>query len=394
MQTPITDRIRVALLSLDEPSDEASGNRRILGGASVLERQVDAALALGASRIWLHARHQDQLALRAQRLAEQAGADFRLVRHGRQLLGGMRQQDELLVLAEGWLPADEGVLEVFERAPVVLTLPWKIGQQEGFERMDREHCWAGAMILPGRVLERLEELDDDMEVGSALLRAARVARVPERPVPDDWLASGRWSRNPRAVPSTSAADPSENQSLLDSHILEPLGRHLGEHPQVALAVGIGAAVSGILAVTLLFLDQFAASLLAVSGSTLLVRAWSWAQRRSDPRIFSRASGRTRYAGLRRVLDGVGLIGLVLGLHTAFGWQSTFYMALATCALWVVAGLGTHRFSRVFRDHEGLWLMCGAAGLAGLWYAAVGLATTLAMAAVLLNLRNPPAITRL
>lgn len=394
MPIPTTDRIRVALLSLDEPSDETGGNRRMLGGASVLERQVDAALALGASRIWLHTLYLDHLAIRAQRLAEQAGADFRIIKHGRQLLGGMRQQDELLVLSEGWLPADEGALALFDRAPVVLTLPWKTGQQEGFERMDREHCWAGAMILPGRVLERLDELDEDMEVGSALLRAARVTRVPERPVPEEWLASGRWSLNPRAVPTAPDTDRSAERTWLERTLLHPLGRYLGERPQQAAAAGVAAAVCGVMAAGLLFVDQFAPGVLAAAGCSLLARAWIAAQGRSDPRVFSRVSKGSRFAALRYLPDGVGAVGLLLGLRTAFGWQEALYMAIATCGLWLLAGLGRHRFSRVLGDREWLWLLCGVAGLAGQWFVAIAAASLLAMAGILLNLRNPPAITRL
>lgn len=393
MHTPTTDYTRVAFLSLDEPTDDLTGNRRILGGVSLLERQVDVALALGARKIWLHARHQDQLALRAQRLAEQGGADFRLLRTGKQLVGAMRQQDELLVLAEGWLPADEEALAAFDRSPVVLTFPWETCSQAGFQRLDRSNGWAGAMILPGRVLERLDELDEEMDPVSALLRAARVTRVPERGVPDDWLVSGRWSLEPKAVPSVTPGVDGERRSTLDQLVLAPLGGFLGERPQAVIATAVAAGLSAIAALALLILHLPAACLLAVAAATFLTRAWLSSRDRADPRVFSGGGGRDLLKLLRYAPALVGLLALVTGLQMAFGWQSTLYMALVTCVVWWLAGYQRHRFAALFRDHEWLWLLCGAFGLAGQWFVPVALASTVALAAILFNARNQPAITR-
>jgi hypothetical protein len=74
----------------------------------------------------------------------------------------------------------------------VLVLPAEAGWSAGFERLDLAAAWGGAMVLPGRLVAGLDPLPEDAEPIAALLRIARQAEVPERPLAERELAEGRW----------------------------------------------------------------------------------------------------------------------------------------------------------------------------------------------------------
>lgn len=386
------DTLRAALLSLG-PATGMSANRRVVGGASILERQIDVALALGCRRILLATPEQDGLAIRAQRLAEAGGAQFRLVQRGRQLLGSLRQQDELVVLAEGLLPGDKPALELLRSGPVVLTLPGAEGAAGGFERLDRDQCWAGGLVLPGRLLERLEELGDDIDPASALLRAARAARIAQRAVPEEWLATGRWTLAPVRAPRGEEVQSAVAIPLLRAKILRPLAARLVERPRVAIATGAAGGLAGTGAVVALLWSWPAIALIAAAFAGLALGTWDCARELGRVRIFSSPPRGRIEAILPHLPDPIAAAALVAGLHTQFGWPSTLYMAAVSIASWVLASLGSHRSVALFADRTLLWLLCGAGGLAGVWIAGPVVASALSLGGILLNMRNQPAITQ-
>lgn len=386
------DLSRIALLSLG-PAIGMGGNRRCVGGATALERQIDVALALRCRRIWLFAQEQDGLAVRAQAMAEAAGAQFRLIHRGRQLLGSLRSQDSLLVLAEGLLPADREVLALLDEGPVILTIPAESGTAGGFERLDREVCWAGAMVLPGRAIEQLDSLGEEMDPVSALLRAGRVARVVERALSDDLIGSGRWSLTADLVPRASAGAGTGQASPVTRYVVRPLAERLVERPGWSMALGMAGAMAAIGAAGSLYLALPAVALLSVAAAGVQLQCWLAVRAQRDPRVFS-APGQGRFAALLPLIpEPVGAAALIAGLNTQYAWSSTFYIAFLTIATWLLAGLGRHVSSRIFAERTGLWLVTGLGGLAGAWIAGPALASALALGALLLNLRNQPAITQ-
>lgn len=383
---------RIALLSLG-PATEMSPNRRHVGGASILERQVDVALALGCRRIWLSAPELDGLALRAQRLAEAGGAQFRLLQRGRQLLGSLRQQDELLVLAEGLLPGDVAALDLLNSGASILCVSAASGMAAGFERLDRERCWAGGMILPGRVIERLDELGEDIEPVSALLRAGRAARVAERAVPVEWLAEGRWTLTPQRVPVGSGSAPARTASLQEEFVSRPAGALLADRPRMAVGTAVAGGLATIGSMAALIWALPAVSLLLVALAGVLLASWVSSRRLGDVRVFS-AVPRGRWEGLLPVLaEPVAAAALVAGLHTQFGWSSTLYVTILTLSTWVLAGMGSHRHTSIFKDRTLLWALTAAGGLAGAWIVGPALASALSLGGIMLNMRKQPAITR-
>src|SRR5690606_37403223 len=120
------------------------------------------------------------------------GARFQAIRDGHGLLGAVSAADELLVMAPGLVAEDAGALETLAGAKGVLVLPAGPGVAAGFERIDLERAWAGALVLPGALVERLADLPADSEPAAALLRVALQAQVPERRMAETPLALGSW----------------------------------------------------------------------------------------------------------------------------------------------------------------------------------------------------------
>ncbi|HTM96512.1 MAG TPA: hypothetical protein VL100_11950 [Croceibacterium sp.] len=189
--------MRVALISMVERTGSEPGAlaRASLpfGGRTIAERQLDFALAWGAERIVCLAAGLDPKVMELQHAAEGEGARFNLVSGAPAMLGLVAAEDELLVLADGLLPLSHRALELLEQGRTVLLLEAEAGAAAGFERVDLNHAWAGALAVPGALVERLGALPPDIEPVSALLRIALQARIPERLLPEAVLGSGSWS---------------------------------------------------------------------------------------------------------------------------------------------------------------------------------------------------------
>src|SRR5690606_40835190 len=103
------------------------------------------------------------------------------------LLGAVRADDELLALAPGLLPEAADALEGLGKRKGVLVLPAGPGVAAGFERLDLNRAWAGALVVGGAQVELLSDLPPDIEPTSALVRIALQARLPERTLSEALL---------------------------------------------------------------------------------------------------------------------------------------------------------------------------------------------------------------
>lgn len=385
---------RVALLALDTTDPGITSGRRDVGGVSCLERQIDVALAMGCGRIILYAPLQDTFALRAQHLAENSGAQFRVIQRGRQLLGALKQQDELLVLAEGFLVADLEGLEPLRSGPVLLTIPAEVGASAGFERLDRDRAWAGAMVIPGRILEKLEGLGDDIEPVSALLRAARSGRVPELAIPESWLTENRYSLTSDVAPraESSGLEHAVRSTLKRLAIDPAAGRMVGK-PRSGWTV-LGAAIGSLIGANILLGQAILAPAFALLAlGIFFLRIWSRVRQLHDPKVFSGASQDWvgRWAPIWP--DVLGALGLAFALHIQFGLISGFYVALVIVALWHLARIGSSGWSAFFEDRETLWLGFAGAAASGQWLIVVCVFTCLALIGIFMSIRRSPAITQ-
>lgn len=164
-----------------------------LAGRTLAERQLDLVLALGCERIVCLSQGIDKGMIALQHRAEAAGAKFNLIAGPRPLAGLVSAADELVVVSEGLLPVVSEARRALESGAGVLALPVEPGIAAGFERIDLNHAWAGVLMMPGRLVERLSQLPPDCDAVSALLRIALQGRVPYRILPETLLAERRWA---------------------------------------------------------------------------------------------------------------------------------------------------------------------------------------------------------
>ncbi|AKH41670.1 hypothetical protein FHS61_002160 [Altererythrobacter atlanticus] len=186
--------MRAALISISrQPRHGETGQTLAIAGRSLAERQLGFALAAGCRKIIGLGEGASPEAIALRHAAEGAGARFQTIRGSHGLLGAVRAADELLVLSPGLLAEEPEALTAFEKGGTVLTLSSGPGVAAGFERIDLERAWAGALILPGGLVERLADLPDDSDPHAALLRIALQARVPEKRLSDALLGEASWA---------------------------------------------------------------------------------------------------------------------------------------------------------------------------------------------------------
>ena len=253
--------MRVGLLSMtDAVSGELQGLRAVLtiGGRSLVRHQLGLALALGCTRIVVVTDALTSEVIALQHATESAGARFHVITSAHALLPLVTAEDDLIVLGDGLLVQPELALPQLEQATGVLALPVEAGVAAGFERIDINHAFAGAMRLPGRIVAGLGDLPPEWNTHAALLRLAVQGRVPLRLLPDAVLADARWIlvRNEdeahAAEPvwlrlhtaSGHLRSPGEWITAKTVHLAGPALLHAGTRPWV---VALGGVVALLLA---------------------------------------------------------------------------------------------------------------------------------------------------
>ncbi|MEO5597956.1 MAG: hypothetical protein ABIQ66_04985 [Novosphingobium sp.] len=187
--------MRVALLSMMEPAQVGNSAPRAflrLGGVTLARHQLALALAAGCERIACLTRGMDPELAELQHAAEQAGVRFHLVAGSRALSGLVTATDEVLVISDGLLPNRAEAQRLIAGSPAILVQPGPHGVAAGFERIGPDLAAAGLMLIPGRLIERLNELPADADPPSALLRIALQAGVAQRQLPEPVIAAGHW----------------------------------------------------------------------------------------------------------------------------------------------------------------------------------------------------------
>ncbi|MBS0482307.1 MAG: hypothetical protein JSR96_09165 [Proteobacteria bacterium] len=164
-----------------------------VGGTTVAQQQLGLAFALECGRVvcLAHGLRPELIAL--QHEAERAGAQFHVIAGARALLGLITAQDEVFVFGDGLFVSRSEAAELLGQGPAVLVQPIDQGLAGGFERIDINYAAAGAMRIPGRLVERIADLPADCDASSALQRIALQSGIRQREIPS--LAEGRlfWS---------------------------------------------------------------------------------------------------------------------------------------------------------------------------------------------------------
>ena len=278
--------VRVALLSLVERTERHSNGGRgelLVGGRPLIGHQLAQALALGCRRIAVLVDQTVADLAPLRHAAERVGAQFHTIGSGIDLVPLVTPADELIVLADGLFASPDAVLTLLGQEQGVLCFPIDEGLAAGFERIDINRAYAGAMHLPGRLVSRLGDLPGEWSVPSALMRLAVQAGVPLRPAPAQLLAAGGWrlleseGDAHRAeqdwvrmhVPADDIAMPGAWLANLGVRKLGPTLLHAGTRPAL---IGVGAGLLSLLGVGAGWFGATAIGLVLVGLAWLVARA--------------------------------------------------------------------------------------------------------------------------
>lgn len=368
--------MRVALLSLTETiSDQLAGGiaRGLVpfGPCTIIDRQVEFALELGCERMICLAHGIEPGVIEVQRRAEAEGAQFHLIRSSRNLASLVKSADELLVLTDGLLPLCDQARAMLAEGCAVLALPVEAGLARGFERIDLNHAWAGAMLIPGALVERLLDLPEDADVASSLLRIALQARVKEKLLPEDLLADWRWTliRSPQDAGAAEASwirrqalggDPFSPSAWIGGRLAARLGPSLMQRGIGSSAIAIGSILLVVAAVLV------GGGVSAVAGLVMFVPALVALE---IALAVKRLEGRTRHgklpplATMRRLFDAPLALLLAYGVGVEADWQEQFFALLMVLGLTaLLPALNPGRSLRLVEDR--CLLAFGAAVMAG------------------------------
>ena len=193
------ETVRIALLTdmndaADRSLDKAQSPTFL--SLPLLEYHLILAAKHGCEKILYLSAGESSTQDSAEKRARRLGLEFATVKTARDLSLKVAAQDELLLIAPDLLPDERRLQSLLDHGPVVLTLPAALSAQEGFERIDRDECWAGIMMVPGSVVGKLADLPPDVDLISALLRASLQSCIPTTSLGAEALADGTWHLNP------------------------------------------------------------------------------------------------------------------------------------------------------------------------------------------------------
>lgn len=254
-----------------------------VGGATLARHQVGIALALECQRIVCIAREIGPELIALQHEIEDAGARLHVISGPRALAGLVTANDELIVLSEGLLAAPQEAIALLEGGHAVLVQPIESGLAAGFERIDINHAAAGALRIPGRLVEGLADLPPDYDVPSALTRIALQSGIAMLTVPASAREGVRWKL---------VRDEVEAHAVESDWIRLHIGENVAPTPGILLArlgvlalgpsllhAGSGWKLVAIGAVAVMLL-ALGAGWLGFAGPALILCAIAWTIRRA------------------------------------------------------------------------------------------------------------------
>ena len=241
--------MRAVLIALPQPGE---GALPAIAGKSLAHRQLLFAHEAGCDSVIAYGGGATSDGIDLRHAAERLGMRYQIVANSHALPGIIGNDDSLLVLQPGLLPESRSALDLLraegDRVLVVSAGP---GANAGLERIDLDRAWAGALSIPGRWLEKLASLPEDIAPHGALLRIALQQRLPEARLADNTLDDGKWS----IISSEEAADARAN----DWH-----RNHLGKTHPGAASRWLGRATVSALGARMLSTRYARPALLIVS----------------------------------------------------------------------------------------------------------------------------------
>jgi hypothetical protein len=193
--------LRLAILSALADSfghaGASSGGRpalRRFAGKTVLVHQIDCAALLGCERVICLAGVLGPDIGAARTYAERAGLRFDVVESVVRLAASITADDDVVLFADGVLPDRAALVEALGGRSAVLAFPAEPALALGFERLDAERAWSGALRMRGAEVARLADLPPDCDLASTLLRIALQSGVRIIELGAAPLTDGAWQR--------------------------------------------------------------------------------------------------------------------------------------------------------------------------------------------------------
>jgi len=350
----------IALLSAREGARERLADGRTgpligFGGQSLVEYQARAAISAGAERILiLTEAATPDLGQLIDRLGAASGVQAALVQDMVTLSRGIGVRDRLLLIGENVVvPLDALSKLAGGEAPALLTVA-DVPATSGFERIDGDAKWAGALAVPGDTLLATLDMLGDWDLSLTLLRrtvqngADRIPLSPEL-VMDGHLTIVRDQESAQ-IALRARAEQDRREATAGAgpigHLLAPLSRVIVQalvrreiEPTLlrgmaltVAALALAAASGGFAALALLVM------LVAVAVDELA---------RQSARITLRESGTDWRAW---AVSGAGLAVLAI-----LGWRLAGGTTLALTGAWLpVALVGLLAWRRTRDRDAGLW----------------------------------------
>lgn len=322
--------MRVALLTMLETAGPPPAALRAalrVGGIGLGRHQLTLALACKCERIVCLARALDPELVAMQHAAEEAGARFHVIPGARALVGLVTAGDEVFLVADGLLAAPERAAELLEQGPAVLVQPIETGLPQGFERIDLNHAAAGAMRIPGRLVERLADLPADCDVASALQRIALQGGVSQTMLPATLRDEGAW----RLVRNETDAQAAESEWIKamtapgKGETLTEIGirRAVRAYGPALLHAGTGGKTVRLTAFVVLLL-ALTAGWFGLASFALIIAAVAWVLRCASALLLE-----IERQALRRARGAVST-------EDAFGWAIDAVLVLIIA--WNLTGM--------------------------------------------------------
>ena len=369
-------------------------------------QQLGIALALDCERIVCLAPSFTPDMLDLQHLAEARGAQFHVISGPRPLLGLITAGDEVFALADGLFGSTAETVDLLSEGQAVLVQPIEQGLAAGFERIDLNHAAAGALRIPGRLVEQIATLPADCDPISALQRIALQAGIRQRPIPTPgqdglfWTLvrsdaeahtiEPQWIR--QRTRDTVPLGPARGLALLAVRSFGPALLHAGSGAQAlviaAVVVALLALGAGWFGLPVLGLGLIALGWVLRESAALLARIEQEAPKRRG--------GIDSLAAYGWAIDGV--IVLLLGWGTAIepghSWLDQMFPPFMLIAqLRIVAAIHDGRWGAWLTDRSVLSLTLLAALLGRIGSEAAHGGAALAAIAALALLAAKSRLTR-
>jgi len=198
----------IALLSARDSAREGTGAAADgalieFGGQPLVEFQARIAIAAGADHILIQTDSvTTDLAQLVDRLTGERQASVALVRDMLSLSRGLAPADRILLIAENMLIPTEAVVALAgQPPPAMLALP-SVPTTSGFERIDAEAMWAGALLLPGEAVLATLDMLGEWDLGLTVLRRAVQMNAERIMLPPELVMDGQLG----ALHSQQSAD--------------------------------------------------------------------------------------------------------------------------------------------------------------------------------------------